>query len=51
MYCYTLAELFSFYRPESAPDRNEFGNIYTNAGHMVMQRMEKIQKTIDAAEK
>ncbi|MDX2316705.1 MAG: hypothetical protein QNL90_21850 [Gammaproteobacteria bacterium] len=48
---YTLGELIAFYRPDSEPTRKWFGDVYENAGNLVMQHMESIKDKIDATEK
>ena len=47
---YTLGELVAFYSPHSEPDRKDFGNIYMNAGQMIMAQMESAEEIIRAAE-
>ena len=44
---YTLGELIAFYRPESEPDTPDFGNIYTNAGALIMQEITAACKSIE----
>lgn len=46
---YTLGELLAFYKPESAPE-TRFGNIYTNAGFMIMEHMTAANRALEGEE-